>query len=150
MHSGTTRLSFLLALSATLVACASTDTAKSAGDAAKHAERAASPLVGTWVRDGDTPAPDPNNPQFTKLTFTDDGSLAAEYVAAGGALAGVVKKAPKIQTESDTYTLITGNRVKIVEGSNSREYAYDVHDGKLYLTPPSGGQAVTFSKAQTS
>lgn len=149
MSNAITRVVLLAALSAALVACTA-QTAQQSGDAAKHAERAVSPLVGTWVRDGDTPAPDPNNPQFTKLTFADDGSLAAEYVAAGGALAGMIKKAPKVQNESDTYTLISGKRVKIVEGSNSREYTYDVHDGKLYLTPPSGSQAVTFSKAQTS
>ncbi len=140
MYIGQLRILVFAAATFALVACS--------GDAAKHAERATSPLVGSWVRDGDTPAPDPNNPQFTKLTFSDDGSLAAEYVAAGGALAGVVKKAPKIQTESDTYTLVADKRLKIVEGSSSREFRYDVHDGKLYLTPPGGGDATTFSKAQ--
>src|SRR5450631_2498080 len=58
--------------------------------AEKTAERSVSPLVGSWTRDGDLPKPDPKAPEFTALTFAPDGSLAATYVAAGGALAAVV------------------------------------------------------------
>src|SRR5665213_669527 len=78
--------------------------------AAKTAERSVSPLIGTWVRDGNTPKPDTKSPQFTRLTFTPDGSLSAKYVAAGGALAGVIDKGPKVMSETDTYST-TGSSV---------------------------------------
>jgi hypothetical protein len=117
---------------------------------AKTAERSLSPLVGTWTRDGDVPKPDPKAPQFTELTFTPDGSLAATYVAAGGALAGVIGKAPKVQTEQDTYATPDGTTLRIVEGSSHREYQYRVSGGKLYLTPAGASGAAVFTKSQSA
>ena len=105
-----------------------------------------SPLAGEWTRDGDVPAPKSNNPEFTKLSFHSDGTLEASYVAAGGALAGVIKKAPKVMQEHDSYSIIDSKTVRITEGSSARDYAYDTHDGKLYLTSPDGGDAAVFSK----
>jgi hypothetical protein len=115
--------------------------------AAKTAERTVSPLVGTWTRDGDVPKPDPKSPQFTELRFTPDGSLDASYVAAGGALAGVISKAPKIQSEQDTYSTPEPNTLRIAEGSSYREYQFRITDGKLYLTPSGAGDAAMFSKS---
>jgi hypothetical protein len=117
------------------------------GEAAKHAARTASPLVGGWTRDGDVPKPSPDRPQFTKLTFRPDGSLDASYVSAGGALAGVLNKAPKVMQERDSYTIVDSHTVRIAEGSSARDYQYDVHDGKLYLTPPNAQDAAVFSKS---
>jgi hypothetical protein len=112
---------------------------------AKTVERSASPLVGSWTRDGDVPKPDPKDPEFTRLTFAADGSLSAEYVAAGGALAGVIGKAPKIQHERDSY-VVHASTIRIAEGSSYREYGYRIDDGKLYLTPSGGSDAATFTK----
>ena len=112
----------------------------------KTAERSVSPLIGTWTRDGDVPKPDANNPEFTKLTFSSDGKLAAQYVAAGGALAGVIGKAPKIQNEGDTYTT-TASELRVSEGTSYRGFQFHVTDGKLYLTPDGGSDAATFTKA---
>ena len=128
-----------LALALGLGACSRED--------AKHAVRAASPLVGGWTRDGDVPRPSPDRPQFTKLTFRPDGSLDASYVSAGGALASVLKKAPKVMQERDSYTIVDSHTVRIAEGSSARDYQYDVHDGKLYLTPPNAQDAAVFSKS---
>jgi hypothetical protein len=114
------------------------------------AERSVSPLIGTWVRDGDTPKPDPNNPQFTRLSFAPDGGLTAKYVAAGGALAGIIAKAPKIQTEQDTYATPDQATLSIAEGSSHREYQYRVSGSKLYLTPTGTGDAAVFSKSDES
>ncbi len=125
----------------TVAACSSAST--------KQATREVSPLAGTWLRDGDTPAPKPNDPEFTRLSFEADGTLKASYVAAGGALAGVIKKAPKILEEDDSYAIVDSKTVRITEGTTPREYTYDAHDGKLYLTSASGGDAVVFSKATT-
>jgi hypothetical protein len=131
------------ALIALTVAC----TLNACGSAAqKQATREVSPLAGTWTRDGDVPAPKANNPEFTRLSFKADGTLEASYVAAGGALAGVIKKAPKVMQEQDSYSIIDAKTVRITEGSSARDYAYDTHDGKLYLTAPDGGDAAIFSK----
>ena len=110
------------------------------GASTKQATREASPLAGT---------PKPNDPEFTRLTFEADGTLKASYVAAGGALAGVIKKAPKILDEDDSYAIVDSKTVRITEGSTPHEYTYDAHDGKLYLTSASGGDAAVFSKAAT-
>jgi hypothetical protein len=115
----------------------------------KTVERSASPLIGTWVRDGNTPKPDPKSPQFTRLAFSADGSLAAKYVAAGGALASVFEKAPKVLSETDTYTT-TSSTLTIAEGSIHREYEYRVSGSKLYLTQAGGSEAAVFSKSNES
>ena len=128
---------FSLALG--LAACSSAST--------KQATRELSPLAGTWTRDGDVPAPKPNVPEFTQLSFLADGTLKASYVAAGGALAGVIKKAPKILQEQDSYAVVDSKTLRITEGSTARNYTFDTHGGKLYLTPPDGGEAAVFSKA---
>jgi hypothetical protein len=114
---------------------------------AKTAERSLSPLIGTWTRDGDVPKPDPKAPQFTELSFTPDGGLSATYVAAGGALAGVIGKAPKVQTEQDTYATPDANTLRIAEGTSHREYQYRVSGGKLYLTPSGASDAAVFTKS---
>jgi hypothetical protein len=113
----------------------------------KTAERSLSPLIGTWTRDGDVPKPDPKAPQFTELRFTPDGALSATYVAAGGALAGVIGKAPKVQTEQDTYATPDADTLRIAEGSSHREYQYRVSGGKLYLTPAGASDAAVFTKS---
>lgn len=120
------------------------------GAAQKQASREASPLAGTWTRDGDVPTPKANEAEFTLLSFKADGTLRASYVAAGGALAGVIKKAPKVMQEQDAYSIVDSKTVRITEGSSARDYTYDTHDGKLYLTSPNGGQAAVFSKTESS
>ena len=127
-----------LSLVCALGACSSAST--------KQATRELSPLAGTWTRDGDVPAPKANDPEFTQLSFLADGTLKASYVAAGGALAGIVKKAPKVMQEQDSYATVDPKTLRITEGSSARDYTYDVHDGKLYLTAPDGGEAAVFSK----
>ena len=138
-----TSASFARALIATAFASA---LAACGSAAQKQTERAVSPLAGTWTRDGDVPTPKANNPEFTLLSFKADGTLEASYVAAGGALAGVIKKAPKVMKEHDSYSIVDAKTVRITEGSSARDYAYDTHDGKLYLTSPDGGDAAVFSK----
>ena len=113
---------------------------------AKTAERAVSPLAGTWTRDGDVPKPDPKVPEFTRLVFAADGTLTADYVAAGGALAGVIGKAPKIQTERDSYTTPSASTLRIAEGSSFRVYQFHIADGKLYLTQDGGSDSTSFTK----
>ncbi len=132
------RAFFAATFASALAACGSA--------AQKQATREVSPLAGTWTRDGDVPTPKANNPQFTLLSFKADGTLEASYVAAGGALAGIVKKAPKVMKEHDSYAIVDAKTVRITEGSSARDYAYDTHDGKLYLTSPDGGDAAVFSK----
>ena len=112
----------------------------------KTVERAASPLIGTWMRDGDTPKPDAKAPQFTKLTFAADGKLSARYVAAGGALAPVLNQAPKLKDENDTYST-SDSTLDIAEGTSKLTFTYRVDGGKLYLTPPGGSDAAVFSKS---
>jgi hypothetical protein len=114
----------------------------------KTAERSASPLIGTWIRDGDTPKPNAGGPEFTQLTFAADGSLTAKYVAGGG-LAAIGAAAPKEKTENDTYR--TGSAtLRIAEGSTERAYDFRVSGGKLYLTPHGDANAAVFSKTASS
>ncbi len=137
----------LTSLARALVATTLASTLAACGSAAqKQATREVSPLAGTWTRDGDVPAPKADHPEFTLLSFKADGTLEASYVAAGGALAGVIKKAPKVMKEHDSYSIVDAKTVRITEGSSARDYAYDTHDGKLYLTAPDGGDAAVFSK----
>jgi hypothetical protein len=114
--------------------------------AEKTAERSVSPLIGTWTRDGDIPKPNAQYPEFTELTFRPNGKLDATYVAAGGALAAVVSKAPKIKREEDTYATPTASTLSVAEGSSQRDFAFHVSDGKLYLTPAGASDAAVFSK----
>jgi hypothetical protein len=112
----------------------------------KTAERAVSPLVGTWTRDGDTPKGDSNGgPQFTKLKFSADGSLNASYVAGG--VGSIIGSSPSVKSENDTYTTKGSSTLSIAEGTTHRDYSYRTSDNKLYLTPPGGGDAAVFSKA---
>ncbi len=85
-------------------------------------------------------------PQFTKLTFTPDGSLSASYVAGG--IGAMVGSTPSVKSENDTYTTRDSSTLSIAEGTSHRDYAYRVSGSKLYLTPPGGGDAAVFSKAQ--
>ena len=124
-----------------LAACSAHDT--------QSAERSVSPLIGTWTRDGDPPKPDPNNPVFTRLTFTPDGSLTARYIEAGGALAGIIAKAPKIKTEKDTYATPDSTTLKVAEGTTNLTLTYKIDGGKLYLTPSGGDSAAVFTKASS-
>jgi hypothetical protein len=114
--------------------------------AEQTAERSVSPLIGTWTRDGNTPkmASD-DGPQFTKLTFSADGSLSASYVAAG--IGAAIGTTPSIKTENDTYKTPGGNKLSIAEGTRHLAYTYRVDGAKLYLTPPGGSDAAQFSKA---
>jgi hypothetical protein len=139
MNAG--RIVCMLLIVLALGACSEHDT--------KTAERSVSPLVGKWMRDGDTPKPDAKNPQFTQLTFSPDGKLAARYVAAGGALASVLDKAPTMKSENDTYTTSDAN-LRIAEGTSNLEFTYRIDGAKLYLTPPGGSDAAVFTKAASS
>ena len=112
----------------------------------KTAERATSPLVGSWLRDGDIPPPLANAPQFVEFAFRADGTVTATYVAAGGALAGVVRGAPKVRKENDTYVTTDEKTLHLREGTSQRVFSYAVRDGKLYLTPDSGGDATVYGK----
>jgi hypothetical protein len=131
-------LAFALVACIALAACTEHET--------KTAERAFSPLIGTWTRDGDTPKPDVKAPQFTKLTFAPNGKLSARYVVAGGVLAPVLNQAPKLKDENDTYSS-TDTTIDIAEGTSKLQFGYRVASGKLYLTPPGGGDAAVFSKS---
>ena len=117
-----------------------------AGCHSSAAQRAVSPLIGTWRINGAVPQPQPDMPQFTQLTFRRDGTLDASYVAAGGALAGVIKSAPKVRQEQDSYTPIGKRRVRIIEGSRSLSYSYDVRDEKLFLRSPDSDTPTVFVK----
>jgi hypothetical protein len=114
--------------------------------AALTAERSFSPLIGTWTRDGDTPrGAAGGGPQFTKLTFTADGKLSASYVAAG--LGAIIGSSPSVKSENDTYATPGSSTLSVAEGTTHRDYAYRVSGPKLYLTPPGGGDAAVFTKA---
>ncbi len=129
---------FALLAAVTLAACSE--------HTEKTAERSVSPLVGTWTRDGDTPKGSGNGgPQFTKLTFTADGSLNASYVAGG--IGSIVGSSPSVKSENDTYTTSGSSKLSIAEGSTHRDYSYRTSGNKLYLTPPGGGDAAVFTKA---
>ncbi len=132
------RIALTLAACAALAACSD--------HAQQTAERSVSPLIGTWTRDGSTPKGEGNGgPQFTKLTFTPDGSLSASYVAGGiGAALGT---SPSVKAENDTYAMRDQSTLSIAEGTTHRDYSYRVSGAKLYLTPPGGGDAAVFTKA---
>jgi hypothetical protein len=112
----------------------------------KTLERTASPLIGTWTRDGNTPKGTGNSgPQFTKLTFAADGSLNADYVAGG--IGAVIGSSPSIKTENDTYATPGESKLSIAEGTTHLAYSYRVSESKLYLMPLGGGDAAVFTKA---
>lgn len=115
-----------------------------------HAEqtavRSVSPLIGTWTRDGDTPKGDSGGgPQFTKLTFTPDGTLSASYVSGG--LGAMIGSSPSVKSENDTYATPASSTLSIAEGTTHRDYSYRVSGSKLFLMPPDGGAAAVFTKA---
>ena len=113
----------------------------------KTVERATSPLVGSWLRDGDIPPPSANVPQFVEFVFRADGNVLVTYEAAAGALAGIVRAAPKIRKENDTYATTGQNTLHLREGTSQRVFTYVVRDGKLTLTSRSGGDAIVFGKS---
>jgi hypothetical protein len=111
----------------------------------KTAERSASPLIGTWTRNGNTPKGDGSSgPQFTKLTFAADGKLSADYVAGG--VGAIVGSSPSVKSENDTYTTPGDAKLSIAEGTSHLAYTYRVDGTKLYLTPSGGSDAAVFSK----
>jgi len=109
------------------------------------AARSVSPLIGTWTRDGNTPASSSNGPQFTKLTFHSDGKLDANYAASG--VAPALGSAPSVKAENDTYTTSGDASLSVAEGSRHLDYTYRVSGGKLYLTASGQSDAAVFSKA---
>ena len=113
--------------------------------AEQTAERSVSPLIATWTRDGDAPGAGGGGPQFTKLTFAPDGSLAASYVAAGIGVA--IGSTPSVKSENDTYRTPGGSKLSIAEGTRHLGFTYRVSGSKLYLTPEGAGEAQVFSKA---
>ena len=114
--------------------------------AEKTAARSVSPLIGTWTRDGNTTkGGSPGGPQFTKLTFTPNGALKANYVAGG--IGAIIGSSPNVKAENDTYSTSDGSKLSIAEGTTHRDYSYRVSGSKLYLTPPGGGDAAVFTKA---
>jgi hypothetical protein len=114
--------------------------------AEKTAERSASPLIGTWTRDGNTPKGDGSNgPQFTKLAFAADGKLSADYVAGG--VGAIVGSSPSVKSENDTYTTSGDAKLSIAEGTRHLAYTYRVDGTKLYLTPSGASDAAVFTKA---
>lgn len=119
---------------------------KHASEAGDTAQRAVSPLVGAWHVAGDAPAPSGKLPNFTKLRFEQDGTLEASYVAGATNVKSLSGGAGSTKDENDTYTIVPPKTVRITEGSRALTYAYDVHDGKLYLTPPGGDAATVFAK----
>ena len=121
-----------------------------AGCHSSAAQRAVSPLIGLWQVNGPLPEPDANLPRFTQLTFRRNGTLDASYVAAGGALAGLVKSASQVRQEQDSYTLVGKHHLRIIEGSRSLEFRYDVRDGKLFLTWPNADSATVYARVHPS
>jgi len=109
-----------------------------------HAQTALSPIVGSWEVNGSPPSSDANFPQFTTLKFKSDGSLIASYVATSGTLSHIGQSAPQTKQEEDSYTVGEGSTLHIVEGSRALDYAYDIRDDKLLLTPKDETNAVVF------
>jgi hypothetical protein len=109
-------------------------------------ERSVSPLIATWTRDGSTPSGDAGGgPQFTKLTFAPDGTLAASYVAGG--IGAAIGSTPSVKAENDTYRTPGGSKLSIAEGTRHLGYTYRVSGSKLYLTPAGASEAQVFTKA---
>ncbi len=92
-----------------------------------------SPLIATWTRNGNTPSGGGDGPQFTKLTFAADGTLAASYVAGG--LGAALGGSPG------------GSKLSIAEGTRRLGYTYRVTGSTLYLTPEGASDAQVFTKA---
>lgn len=114
--------------------------------AEQTAARTVSPLIGTWTREGNsTKAHNAGGPRFTKLTFTPNGTLKANYVAGG--IGAIIGSSPSVKHENDTYSTSEASKLSIAEGTTHRDYSYRVSGSKLYLTPPSGGDATVFTKA---
>lgn len=141
----TERARCVLILLALLAGCSGAKQAATEG--AANVKNAVSPVVGSWTINGDVPAPKPNLPQFVRLHFSADGKLDASYVAAGGALAGVVNTPTKLKNEHDSYTLGDEKTLSIIEGSRSLDFSYDVRDGKLFLTPKGQSEAMVYRHA---
>jgi hypothetical protein len=132
------RVALVLAIAVTVTACSE--------HTEKTAERATSPLIGTWTRDGNVPkAGGQDGPQFTKLTFRADGTLDAGYVAAG--LGAALGSTPSVKSENDTYRTSGDASLSIAEGSRHLDYQYRVDGVTLYLTPSGGSDAAKFTKA---
>jgi hypothetical protein len=116
----------------------------------QHAEqtvvRSVSPLIGTWTRDGNVAkAGGDHGPQFTKLTFSADGSLSASYVSAG--IGAALGSSPSVKSENDTYKTEGQSTLSIAEGTRHLTYAYRLDGSTLYLTPAGGGDEAQFTKA---
>jgi hypothetical protein len=136
----------LRAFAALALATACVGLAGCSEHAAKTAERSASPLLGTWTRDGGSAGGHATaGPQFTKLTFAPDGSLDATYAAQN--LGTLIGSAASVKTEHDTYAIPTASKLSIAEGTRHLGYTYQVSGSKLYLTPLGGGDAAVFTKA---
>jgi hypothetical protein len=134
----TGRIVAALLSAATMSACSA--------HAEKTAARTVSPLIGTWTRDGNTTkGGSSGGPQFTKLTFTPNGALKANYVAGG--IGAIIGSSPNVKAENDTYSTSDGSKLSIAGGTTHRDYSYHVSGSKLYLTPPGGGDAAVFTKA---
>jgi hypothetical protein len=139
------RLSSLRSFGAAVLACTLLTACHSS-----TAQRAVSPLIGTWQINGAMPEPDANMPRFTQFTFRRDGTLDASYVAAGGALASVVKSSSQVRQEHNTYTLVGKRHLRIIEGSRSLEYTYEVRDGKLFLSGPGSDTPTVYAPVHSS
>lgn len=141
MTSSISRISrsiLVIASAAALSACSA--------HAEKTAARTVSPLIGTWTRDGSSAkSKGSGGPEFTKLTFRPNGELKANYIS--GSVGAIIGSSPDLKSEKDTYSTSNASKLSIAEGTTHRDYSYHVSGSKLYLTPPSGGDAAVFSKA---
>lgn len=135
-------LATALLLAAGVVGCSE----KHATEASDSAQRAVSPLVGSWHIAGEAPGSSGKLPNFTKLRFEQDGALAASYVAGATNVKSLAGGTGGTKDENDTYTIVPPKTVRITEGSRALDYTFDVHDEKLYLTPPGETAATVFAK----
>ena len=127
-----------------LLAACTRDQASHAGAEAKNA---VSPIEGAWMINGAIPPPKANLPQFVRLDFRTNGKLVASYVAAGGALAGIMATTPKTKSEVDSYTLDGPDKVSIIEGARALQFTYAVRDAKLFLTASGESAATVYQRA---
>jgi len=132
---------------AVIVLASCTGARDEASHAGAEAKNAVSPIVGAWTINGDIPPPKANLPQFVRLDFQANGKLDASYVAAGGALAGVVNTTPKTKSERDSYTLDGSDHLSLIEGSRALDFTYAVRDRKLFLTRNDGSVATVYQRA---